>query len=87
MKPDTDPELFAWREKFFAVCEEFNVDKAAVCVQFSFLFPEIQSVALATSQAKRVASNITLAEAVIPGGLWAKLESEGLINLAAPAEL
>ena len=85
VKPETDPELFAWREKFFAVCDEFGVDKAAVCVQFSFLFPAITSVALATSRAGRVASNINLATAVMPEGLWAKLEADGLINLAEPA--
>jgi D-threo-aldose 1-dehydrogenase len=85
VKPETDPELFAWREKFFAVCDEFGVDKAAVCVQFSFLFPAITSVALATSRAGRVASNIKLATAVMPEGLWAKLEADGLINLAEPA--
>ena len=36
VKPDTDPELFAWRDKFNAICEEFSVKPAAVCVQFSF---------------------------------------------------
>ena len=50
VKPDTDPKLFEWREKFNAVCESFGVKPAAVCVQFSFLFPEIKSVALATSR-------------------------------------
>lgn len=82
--PETDPELFEWREKFNGVCAEFDVKPAAVCVQFSFLFPEIKSIALATSKVARVASNIELAEAVMPEGLWAKLEAEGLINLAAP---
>ena len=31
---ETDPELFAWRDKFNAVCAEFGVKPAAVCVQF-----------------------------------------------------
>lgn len=57
----------------------------AVCVQFSFLFPEIKSIALATSKPARVASNIELATAVMPEGLWDKLQAEGLINLADPA--
>ena len=84
VKPETDPELFAWRDKFNAICEEFSVKPAAVCVQFSFLFPEIKSVALATSKPARVASNIELANAVIPQGLWDKLQAEGMINLADP---
>ena len=84
VKPDTDPELFAWRDKFNAICAEFKVKPAEVCVQFSFLFPEIKSVALAMSKPARVASNLELANAVMPAGLWEKLEAEKLINLSAP---
>ena len=54
-------------------------------MQFSFLFPEIKSIALATSKKERVASNIALADAVMPAGLWDKLEAEGLIDLSDPA--
>ena len=28
VKPDTDPELFVWREKFNKVCEDFGVTPA-----------------------------------------------------------
>jgi D-threo-aldose 1-dehydrogenase len=84
VKPETDPELFAWRDKFYAICAKFGVKPAAVCVQFSFLFPEIKSVALATSKPARVASNLELANAVMPAGLWEKLEAEKLINLSPP---
>lgn len=80
----SDPELFAWRDKFNKICADFNVKPAAVCVQFSFLFPEIKSIALATSKPSRVNDNIALAEAVMPAGLWDKLEAEGLINLSEP---
>jgi D-threo-aldose 1-dehydrogenase len=78
---ESDPELFAWRKKFYRACDEFKVDKAAACVQFSFLFPEIKSVALATSRASRVGSNIKLAEAEIPTAFWDKLAADGLISI------
>ena len=84
VKPETDPELFTWRDKFNAICKEFGVKPAAVCVQFSFLFPEIKSIALATSKPSRVAQNMELGNAVMPPGLWDKLQAEGLINLAEP---
>jgi D-threo-aldose 1-dehydrogenase len=87
VKPETDPELFEWREKFNSICAEFDVKPAAVCVQFGFLFPEVKSVALATSKPSRVATNIELAEAVMPEGLWDKLQAVGLINLAEPEEI
>merc|ERR1712007_288332 len=44
-----------WRESFNDLCAEYNVEPRTVCVQFSFLFPEIKSVALNTSNASRVA--------------------------------
>jgi D-threo-aldose 1-dehydrogenase len=78
---ESDPDLFIWRDKFMAVCAEFDVQPAAACVQFSFLFPEIKSVALATSQAKRVASNVDLATVKIPSAFWERMSEEGLIRL------
>ena len=41
MKPETDPELFAWRDKFNKICAEFGVKPPAVCVQFRYLFQQI----------------------------------------------
>ena len=76
-----EPAIFAWRDKFTQACKDFEVAPAAVCVQFSFLFPEIVSVALNTTKPSRVQSNVALAEAVIPAGLWARLKEEGLINV------
>lgn len=51
------------------------------CVQFSFLFPEIASVALNTTKPARVESNLNLVNAKIPDGFWDKLSAEGLIKL------
>ena len=79
--PEDAPEKFAWREKFTALCDEFGVAPAAVCVQFSFLFPEIKSIALNTTNPRRVKSNIELADAVIPAAFWDRMKSDGLINL------
>eukprot|EP00935_MAST-01C_sp_MAST-1C-sp1_P002507 g2507.t1 len=78
---ESDPELFAWRDKFNPICEEFKVKPAAVCVQFSFLFPEIKAVALNTTKASRVASNIELANAVVPKACWDRMREEGLISV------
>ena len=79
--PESDPEIFAWRDKFQALCKEFDVSAPAVCVQFSFLFPEIKSIALNTSKPARVKLNIDLAEAVIPNEFWQRMQSDGLINI------
>jgi D-threo-aldose 1-dehydrogenase len=75
------PDLFAWRDKFFAVCDKYQADPAAVCVQFSFRFPQITSVALNTSSPGRVASNLHLAEAPIAEALWVELKQQRLITV------
>ena len=54
------PELFKWRETFFAVCAECGHTPAAVCVQFSFRFPAICSVALNADCPQRVIDNYNL---------------------------
>ena len=78
---EAEPELFAWREAFHRVCAEFDVKATAACVQFSFLFPQVKSVALATSRAGRVVSNVKLATDEIPRAFWDRLKSEGLTTV------
>ena len=78
---ETHPEVFDWRDKFFAICQEFDIKPAAACVQFSFLFPEIKAIALNTSKPERVKSNMDLAHAKIPQDFWDKMKSEKLINI------
>ncbi|MCJ8292943.1 MAG: aldo/keto reductase [Colwellia sp.] len=72
---------FIWRDQFNALCEKFNVKPAEVCVQFSFLFDEIVSVALNSSSPKRVKGNISLIEAHIPDGFWQAMKAQGLISI------
>jgi len=78
---DTHPKAFAWRDKFNELCDEFNVKPAEVCVQFSFLFDEVVSVALNSSSPKRVKSNVTLVEADIPEAFWQALKDKDLISI------
>jgi len=78
---DSHPEAFSWRDKFNAICQEFEVKPAQACVQFSFLFEQIVSVALNSSAPKRVKSNISLAQAKIPLEFWQALKQQGLISI------
>ena len=77
---ESAPELFHWRDQFFAICQKYDVDPAAACVQFSYLFPEIVSVALSTSSPSRVEGNMALANAAIPGAFWRELQDANLIS-------
>ena len=79
--PQSHPAEFIWRNKFNALCEDFKVTPAEVCVQFSFLFDEIVSVALNSSSPKRVKRNVSLVEAQIPASFWKSMKDQELISL------
>lgn len=78
---ETHAKEFAWRDKFNALCEEFGIKPAEACVQFSFLFEGIVSIALNSSSPKRVKSNILLAEAKVPDAFWLAMKKKGLISI------
>lgn len=80
-KPDpvADAALFAWRERFFAVCQRFEVKPADVCVQFGLAVPGIVAVALNTGHAKRIRENVASATNPIPLELWRALKAGRLV--------
>lgn len=73
--------LFKWREDFFEVCRKFNIKPAQACVQFSLNVPGVKSIALNTTNAKRVKENLEIIHAEIPVEFWETLQSKGLIEV------
>jgi D-threo-aldose 1-dehydrogenase len=82
IQPDTpaNKELFEWRDKFFNLCKQFSVKPAEACVQFALHAPGVKSIALNTSEAKRVKQNVEMANKNIPVEFWQALKAEGLIH-------
>ncbi|WP_143306520.1 aldo/keto reductase [Chitinophaga vietnamensis] len=78
--PVKDKALYDWRERFHQLCFEYNIKPVAVCVIFGMSAPGVRSIALNTTQAERVAQNVALPHAIIPGGFWEEMEREGLID-------
>ncbi|WP_435274136.1 aldo/keto reductase [Psychrobium sp. nBUS_13] len=78
---ETHEREFIWRDKFNALCEQFQVKPAEVCVQFSFLFDQIVSVALNSSSPKRVKSNVALVDAKIPPAFWQAMREHNLMSV------
>jgi len=77
-----DDALLRWREEFFALCNTYNVKPAAACVQFALNVPGVGSVALSTSDVRRVKENLQLADVDIPNDFWKALKAKGLIAIA-----
>ena len=77
--PD-DRQKFEWRDKFFDVCKQHNMNAAVVCMHFGKSHPGIASLALSTSKPERVKQNIDAMNAVIPDSFWDTLKDEGLLE-------
>ncbi len=78
--PVGDAHLYEWRRSFNETCAKFAVSPAAACVRFSFTVPGVVSVALNTSNPKRVKENVDLATASIPGEFWTEMKAKKLIS-------
>lgn len=73
----TDPELFAWRDRFEAVCAEFGTSPALAAAAFAREAPGVVALALSTSRPDRVGELVELARAELPDGLRETLAGAG----------
>lgn len=75
-----DRQRIHWRERFWAVCREFDVSPFQAGVAFGRLHPGVTAVALSSSRPERIADHIQSVGRKVPGQLWTKLKSQGLIR-------
>ncbi len=73
-------KYYHWRDSFFAVCKEFNIKPAAAAIAFAINIPGVKSVALNSSNPKRVRENVQMADAGLPDAFWKKLKDLELID-------
>ncbi|WP_143873087.1 aldo/keto reductase [Catenovulum sediminis] len=74
------PEAYAWRDKFQALCDKHHIRPAEACVQFSFLFEQVKSIALNSSAPSRVTSNTELVNSRVPQAFWQDMRNAGLMD-------
>ncbi|MVN91355.1 aldo/keto reductase [Mucilaginibacter aquatilis] len=72
--------LYNWRKRFYELCKQHQLEPAAVCVQFGLAAPGVKSVALSTSNPKRVEHNLQLFNTNVPTEFWTLLREEKLIT-------
>lgn len=78
--PVKDQTLYHWREQFYRLCQQYNIKPVEACVVFGLNAPGVNSIALNTTQAERVAQNVSLPYSTIPDGFWREMENSGLID-------
>lgn len=72
--------LFAWRERFLAVCREQDVAPAIACVQFAMSPPGVAAVAMNTSKPAHVADNAAAVATKIPAEFWRAAKAAQIIR-------
>lgn len=73
-------KLYAWRERFYNICKEFEIRPAEACIYFGLHVPGVTSIALNSSSPHRTQQNIALANTNIPKAFWNRMKEEGLID-------
>lgn len=72
--------LYKWRDEFFALCGQFNVQPAEACFNFGFNIPGVTGVAVSTTRPEKVKGNIAMATKQMPAGFWDAMVSRGLLE-------
>ncbi len=77
-------QYYLWRDQFYSLCTEYNIEPPAAAISFGLNVPGIKSIALNSSNPKRVRHNIEMANATIPAIFWQRMKEEGLIDKDYP---
>lgn len=82
IQPDSDEHrrLFAWRNRFFELCHQFEIAPSLACVQFGLAAPGVASIALNTSKPANIKANIESVTSTVPPAFWTEMKNEGLIG-------
>ena len=81
VSPDDNRALFAWRDRFFALCREHNVSPADACVEFGLAPAPVKAIALNSSKPERISDNVRSVVGRAPGEFWRALFDERLISM------
>lgn len=77
---DDGKALYEWRDRFFALCDDFRLKPAEACFNFGLNIPGVQSVALSTGDPKKVKLNIDMATRAITIEFWKAMKDKGLLE-------
>lgn len=78
------PDILARVARLRALCAQHGVDIRAAALQFSLAHPAVAAVIPGASRPGRIAENLALAKATIPGSFWQALREQGLVSPHAP---
>jgi D-threo-aldose 1-dehydrogenase len=86
IKPDSvaNRAIFNWREKFFQLCDKYQIAPVVACVSFATTAPGVVSIALNTSNPKRIEANVESVTTQVPVEFWKEMKGNQLIAVDYP---
>jgi len=76
--------LYHWRDRFYALCEQYGIIPAAACVRFALNIPGVHSIALNSTSPDRTRRNVKMADIDIPAAFWQTMMEHGLLSSHYP---
>lgn len=73
-------QLYAWRDMFYSICNDFSVEPSVACIQFALQVPGVTSIALNSTSPDRTAKNVHIAQTKLPPAFWARMREEHLLQ-------
>ena len=77
---EQDQKLLKWRESFFSICNQYNVQPGDACLKFALSMPQINAVALNPSKPSRIKRNIDVLNSELPSGFWDAMKGDHIIG-------
>lgn len=77
---ETGSRLYSWRDAFFTLCREHEVEPGDACLHFAASHPAIASLALNTSKPDKMRRNVEVLQKQIPGAFWEAMKGAELIS-------
>lgn len=79
-KDADDRKLLEWRDKFFAICQKYEVTPGDACLKFAMAMPQVSAVALNPSKPSRIGRNIEVITTDLPEGFWKEMKDNNIIG-------
>lgn len=77
-------KYYDWRDKYYAICKEYEIEPAAAAIYFGLHIPGVKSIALNSSNPERVKRNVAMGNLEIPASFWQRMKQENLIAADYP---
>lgn len=86
IKPDSEKnrKIFNWRDNFFTLCKQYDINPAVACIAFAKTVPGVVSIALNTSKPGRVKDNVKAVATEVCPEFWNSMLEQGLIDKNFP---